>query len=1688
MTEEAGPWTKYQSASFPPPAEEEGPWKKYQQQQTSSEEEKPRGIQTTAGGTALRAGGEMAATLPAMLAGAGVGAQMGTRAMPFLGPLAPAAPLVGTVGGALISGIAAQYGINSIEQFADTVFGTNIEKTKQAQHEQHPVAEKVGEVGGAILGPGGALANLTKLATKEGAATAAGGVGMMVGVGGATRAIQGQDVLDPKEILGDAAMGGLTGRSKLGEKFHNAGVKLAGGKVPEAVKPPSTDPKDLHEESKQTTTPEEKKDFIEKVKKIIEERKAREPLVEAVLRNKETGEIEHHGPKHDEIRKEATKDTHEQGFIDGNGQFLNRKDAWNRAVDAGQIPKDTKPTRPGESLHSGDLRNAGVKEFQVTDEQPAGQSHQPPEAQPAPQTREEHKQALNKLQTEMLSKTNEAAGHALDGRQKESLQADKEWQDLKDKYDALKASMPAVEFKSRQMPTPEELRDHLYDVGTVGQAFDKIKEAGLGTPTQAYLINALQKLGVIRDAGITFAKDKLTYKSKSGEERPAAGLYYSDQHHIELGKTAHIGILLHEAVHAGTLHAIRSGKSIGALRLKAIYEKHQRAYVDDLKKSFYKEYEDFKKLGKTDKEAEDLLVETKGKYGFTDVEEFVAEAFSNRNFQELLGSIKVDTQPAGRIKNMWDEFKDAVRRSLNLPSESRTALDEVFEAGTQTLDYSEKKWQKEKQQTSGSLPSPNRPVELDDTLPPKYLYHGTRTSSSLIDKDGNLVLRPSKNFGGKTTSISLTHDKAIAEDYASRIKGGGPSAYEFENSKVIKIHSDALPEGISRESGEEWAFNRNTPIVIPKGKFEIQEHPLSGKRLGENPDYTIKDYINDNYSSSDKEELYSSGVEPEENPIFMDGYIESAWGDHPEKIKAHYALEKNAAKERARLESISNERSSGTYKSPSVEWNTPRAGQHSDNQSQGVPSKDTGSPDKLSTPVDRSLTNPREVKDDTEMFEIAADIYKEHGETEATKFFDGWMEFKETWGKEASEVEKFTGINLRNKMATSRVIENTAKDFQKDIPNPQVRQEIALAIDKGAIGTLTGKAREVANRFVASMKDIGERAVKEGVMKGLLDHYVSHILEWNGAPPTAQQEFMKALMGTAQRDPSMKGASPTSRFTQERKHKTFEDLQAAIDKFNEGLRRAGSPWELKFKTKDISEIYKQYSLSMEKAIENKKLIDSIKTVRDVSGDFVVREVNQENPLPRGFEMAPWPQFSGLAIRSDLIDPLKFVFDAGPGDLMKSLGAVSQFAKRFNVIGSFFHAKSLMEVLSSTGIPIYTPVKEIGLAGVDKLLGTKLSGMTRALDQFRNGGMGDNVDKWIRDGRLQLEPPEDVSIGILQATGKFADEMIGKIGPKTRILESSLSTVEKYTLGVFDKVTWDFLHTGGKLMVADAYLDKARRQSAGKPFDETKARIEISRSINESFGGLNWFDVATQSQGKFKELAMKAYSPEGRRAMQIALFAPDWTISTVRSFTAALPAELNPLKWHPVEGIKGMVTPTTKSDYARLYQFKTALTYFTLLNAINMATANRPIWDNKDPTRIEFPDGTSIQAMKHAMEAYHWISDPDKTFFSKLGFIPKALIVGGSGVEYAEPFAQKLTDPSGVGRLKAVGKMMLPFQVQAANSAPPGEGAKRALMGTIGLPLLGSTAEQKKDARRERTKQLKEASRKYHEEAKRKGWE
>ena len=743
-----------------------------------------------------------------------------------------------------------------------------------------------------------------------------------------------------------------------------------------------------------------------------------------------------------------------------------------------------------------------------------------------------------------------------------------------------------------------------------------------------------------------------------------------------------------------------------------------------------------------------------------------------------------------------------------------------------------------------------------------------------------------------------------------------------------------------------------------------------------------------------------------------------------------------------------------------------------------APSEETVAPAK----VDPKRYDPRNVVDEADLKIKGKELYAAEGADAARKFFTDYETYRDTWLNPVKEVEDFVEININNKMADERIVINNSNVLKALVPDAVAREQVAIAIDAKNTKSLTGAAKEAADKYTGWMKDIGERALKEGVVKGLLENYVTHIVNWKDLPKGALDTFLADVFGKKfEGEPS--GMTPESRFGKERTVETFHQLDLALKYINERIEAAGkSDFRLEVKTKDIAEIYKQYASSMEKAIENKKLVDSVRQIRNVKGESLVRRITEEDPLPRGWTIIDDRQFAGFAVHPDLAPALKFAFEAKGGMILNALYNISQITKRLNVVASLFHAKSLMEVLNSTHTPIVTPIKEVVLGITDKSLGTELSGIRKAINEFRTGGLGSSIDLWLRGG-LVLETPGDVSKGAIAATGKFADSMISKFGPKTHTLESGLTATEKYTLGVFDKVTWDYLHTGGKLMTAEAYLTKAREQATkdGVPFDEAAARKEIISFVNKSFGGLNWFQEARSAQTEFgKRMAMAAYSPEGRKVLQILLFAPDWTISTIKAFTSALPKGFNPTKWHPIEGVKGMGTPSTQADYARLYQFKTALTYLTLINGINLITANHSIWDNKDPTRIEWPDGTSMQAMKHAMEPYHWLADPTKTLSNKLGFVPKSAVIGLTGSEYASPSAPKLVDPSLTNRAIAIGKQALPFQISAAMSAPEGEGAKRAVLGTIGLPLYGQTVEQRKIARKERSEAVRVQREKYRE--------
>jgi hypothetical protein len=378
---------------------------------------------------------ESAAATPGVLAGARVGSAIAPPVAPFVGTLSK--PIGGVLGG-VAGGMLANMGINSLEQFADNVFGTNIVGTRRQQQEEHPYASLAGQVTGGAVNP---FMRLTVPSTLKQAAV---GGGVMSAVGAGQRAVEGADVLDPTAMAVDVATGAFTKPTKLGERLLGHTPTTKKPFVDDTIKPP------------EGATAEEKADYLKKLEAKKAERDSKAPLVEAAIRNKSTGEIERMGPKHDQARKDATKDTYEEGFIDERGNFHERQVAVDQAKRAGQIPEDhVLESPPGErpGLHSGDLRKVGDKRFAITEDQPAGVPKEPKA------TRADFKEALDVNEAKRMGLEAQAEEAARVGDEARVTSINEQIKVLEQEHAQLTKDMPSQETLAYERSDVQEYAD-----------------------------------------------------------------------------------------------------------------------------------------------------------------------------------------------------------------------------------------------------------------------------------------------------------------------------------------------------------------------------------------------------------------------------------------------------------------------------------------------------------------------------------------------------------------------------------------------------------------------------------------------------------------------------------------------------------------------------------------------------------------------------------------------------------------------------------------------------------------------------------------------------------------------------------------------------------------------------------------------------------------------------------------------------------------------------------------------------------------------------------------------------------------------------------------------------------------------------------------------------------------------------
>lgn len=642
------------------------------------------------------------------------------------------------------------------------------------------------------------------------------------------------------------------------------------------------------------------------------------------------------------------------------------------------------------------------------------------------------------------------------------------------------------------------------------------------------------------------------------------------------------------------------------------------------------------------------------------------------------------------------------------------------------------------------------------------------------------------------------------------------------------------------------------------------------------------------------------------------------------------------------------------------------------------------------------------------------------------------------------------------------------KNEAEKIDYQQRLERLTYAIDKLKALPSEEHAIPVLDKVKARFNAIGKEALDRGMIEGMRSNYVTHVLDWSKSILNREQRISLSdyLFRTA-KEPRF-----NRDFTESRIYSTIRELEKAIQGWAElqGIKNTGIVVE-----KDIAKLLQTYENSMRTAILHDKMIKHFENYMmegtGLPGMVKVSEDNASKVIKANENN--YVKFKGIGskaigdylIHPDLVDPMKFIFrENDPGIIQRFLGNVSHLSKSTNTIGSLFHAYSLSQAGATAAPKEFFTQAFKGFPGI-----------RAAVEHFEKGTGKDQVEYALKSGLVL--GTEDVQRTIVADVGRWADAMVDRFVDKDlKIVRQITDPLDKQILQRMNRFTWDYMHTGQKLHMFNYFANEMKMKNPH--LSDAVVGREVADFINSTFGGLNWLQVANAVENKFmKALAMKAAGIQGRDWAQILLFAPDWTVSTLRSFTNALPKEtFKPWKWDVKEGAKGFVNPKTKGDLARRYVFNTMVSWSIILNAINYAMSGHYIWENEDPTRIDRGDGTTMQLAKHSMEAAEWLRDPQKTLGNKLGFWPKALVTMTTGKAYPSPSAPMIKDNTFIGRTVHSAKAALPFQVGSAMNAPPGEKGKRAIMSMLGVPVYGQTKSQfsSSEVLRERAKKRLES--------------
>ena len=198
-------------------------------------------------------------------------------------------------------------------------------------------------------------------------------------------------------------------------------------------------------------------------------------------------------------------------------------------------------------------------------------------------------------------------------------------------------------------------------------------------------------------------------------------------------------------------------------------------------------------------------------YGLTNLNEFVAEAFSNEDFQNFLEGI-----PSKNTGTLWSEFVDAIRSILNIPAKDGSLLKEVLKVSGEIINY--------EGGVSNNLANNlrtgdfitnleseyklNRGEELPLTLPGIEMY------GDKLDEENNPSVDPNKDQEALPSSAAngVTLDSKFFPPPSKKIK----------NSGVANLIKDVMSEFWGKVITSANVTQRELDIITRNGVNEFK--------------------------------------------------------------------------------------------------------------------------------------------------------------------------------------------------------------------------------------------------------------------------------------------------------------------------------------------------------------------------------------------------------------------------------------------------------------------------------------------------------------------------------------------------------------------------------------------------------------------------------------------------------------------------------------------------------------------------------------------------------------------------------------------------------------------------------------------------------------------------------------------------